>query len=489
MLSPSSANIGTNLAEVFVSNNIQLVPKNNTLLNELNKALSNSLLLPTHIVDKNFIAPSLASASQGQEEVVKGIKSYVHSNHDTYMDNYIEDLATLVQGYISFARNVVNKEVILLKEELQEGLNSYKYKEPEEFFNIKYFKLNDIYNSFITTSEIATYADSSSKFFYEPMTLESIRSEDFDLFRYLVIGEEEQDRLIISWLSAVTKERAISYITDKIPEYELSTDQLLDYSLVNYLFFRNLTERTDLSLGYTTATLVNKSSANRDYFGNKLFVVLELYRKDIRNGRILSSNSNTNFSYFNSQALDITVYEENLEKLAEAGLNIEVLFGYISAGLGDNDVSVQTLIDNAENYISKWTNTRSLYLISLNNTRLDVFKQILRERFEASLNRVSGNEDDAKFLQENSNYIEETRKLGNAYIDQLHVSDIDNICKITLELVANIRYRYTNAMFILKEMDEILKMDEKIEPMEAALYSTIKYITDYLVEQLDIVKI
>jgi len=38
-------------------------------------------------------------------------------------------------------------------------------------------------------------------------------------------------------------------------------------------------------------------------------------------------------------------------------------------------------------------------------------------------------------------------------------------------------------------MNEILKMDDKIEPMEAALYASINYVTDYLLEQVDTVKI
>ena len=59
--------------------------------------------------------------------------------------------------------------------------------------------------------------------------------------------------------------------------------------------------------------------------------------------------------------------------------------------------------------------------------------------------------------------------------------------KIALELVARIRYRFTNAYFILSEMQEILNMDEDIDAKEAALYATIYYITDFLLESVDCV--
>ena len=74
---------------------------------------------------------------------------------------------------------------------------------------------------------------------------------------------------------------------------------------------------------------------------------------------------------------------------------------------------------------------------------------------------------------------------NNAYIDTLELSDIDYLDKVLLTIVAKIQYRYTNAFEILNEMDEILKVSEKITPMEASLLSVVKYLTCYLLEQLE----
>lgn len=484
MLTESSVSIGTNLAEIITDANIKLVPKSSTLLQELASSVSNNIF--THIDNKDFIEPTILHASLGSEINNKNIKSYNPSSHDVLMDNYIEDLSKIVSNHVSFSRNVVNKEITILKEKLQECLSSYKYREAEDFFNVSYFKLHEVFKSYIIDSEIHSYRNSSGKFFFDSMNISKISREDFDLLAYILTGDEEQDAYITSWFNTLGKNKALSYILDNIPDYSLSVVDLLDYSLINYLFYRNLLNKNDLDLGYTSIQLRAKSSSNKDYFGNKLATSIDLYFKDIRNNRLLATNSELGFSYFNNNPLNITIYEENFAKLADAGCNIEVLFGYIVSE-PKIDVTVDQLVSNKENYLSKWNNIKSLYLISMNNSRLDIFKQILRTKFEESVN---GELTDAeKEISANTvDFINETKRLGNEYIDELQLSEIENIDRICLDLVAKIRFRFTNSYFILNDMYEILSMSDDIEPLEAALMSSVKYVTDFLLEQADIVR-
>lgn len=484
MLSNSSVTIGTNLAEICADRGLRIVPKQLTLLHELTTAINNNMF--SNVDRRDFVAPSILMAASGTDNEVRGTKQYVQSSHDTIMDNSIIDLSGLLANHTAFARNVVNKEVKLLKEALESGLSNYKYKEPEDFFNVTYYKPHEVFTSYLVSNTAGEYKDSTRKYFFETMSLAKVTDPEFDLGKYLLTGDEEQDAVIQSWFGGLGKERALQYVTDIVPEYTMSNDAVMDYALVNFLFYRSLTEKTDLDLGLTAIQLRTKATANRDYFANKLSIALEMYQKDIRNGRLLSTNSDMRFSYFNANPLNITVYEESFAKLAEAGASIEVVFGYIASS-ETNDITVQALIDAKDDYLQKWMNTRSLYLITLNNNRLTVFKQILREVFEGSLTKEV-TEDEQGFLNENPQFLDETKSLGNIYIDQLHVSDIEDMDKITLELVAKIRYRFTNGYFILKEMKEILSMSETMEPLEAALYATVKYITDFLLEQMDVVK-
>ena len=482
MLSSSSVSIGTNLAEIISNANIKLVPKQSTLLQELTAAINNNLF--SKVDKREYIEPTILQSSLGNEVTVKNVKSYNQSSHDTIMDNYIEDLSNLITGHIAFSRNVVNKEVSKLKQAVEEGLSSFKYKEAEDFFNITYFKLQDVFRSFIMENEISSYKDSTTKFFFDSVNFTSINVAEFDLLSYILTGDEEQDKHISSWFTAIGKEKAFHYILNIIPEYSLSVNNLLDYSMVNYLFYRNLLNKSDLELGYSSIQLKSKATANRDYFGNKLAIAIELYSKDIRNNKLLTSDSETAFSYFNDKPLNITIYEESFAKLAEGGASIEVLFGFISSE-NRNNITVEELIANKENYILKWNNTRSLYLISMNNSKLDIFKQILRQKFEESVVTLSEEETAATTATPEYNAV--TKAEGNAYIDQLQLSEIDNLDKICLILTGKIRFRFSNSYFILNEMSEILKMSADIQPLEAALYASVKYVTDYMLQQLDTV--
>jgi len=488
MLTRSSAVIGSNLGEVLLESGIYIVPKVNTLISELNKAILNNKSL-YNFSDKAYIPECLIYSSTGEETIVKGVKNYVNSPHDSFMDNYIEDMSKLVTNYISFARSVVNTEVTLLKEDLQNTLNSYKFKEPEYFFNLTYFKPHEVFSSYIITTEIMDYKESQKKYFFESINLNAILQPDFNIVKYILVGEEEQDTLIQSWLSTLSNELIKNYITENIIQYNLGTPELLNYALINYLFYRNLYERTDIESGLSESFLKAKCLSNKEYFANLVYISLEQYKKDIRNGLIISSDSQVTFSFLNDEPLNITIYDENLYKLSEAGLSIEVLFGYISTGLGSVSVTVDDLIAHSEEYSHKWYNTRTLYTISLNNSRLSIFKQILRDRFEKSLTRSDINKDEEEYLKDNNSFKEETIKLANEYMDNLSIKDIDDLYNISLELVANIRFRFTNSYYILKQMNEILKLDDKVQPLEAALFASINYITDYLLEQIDTVRV
>lgn len=484
MLSQSSVAIGTNLAEIAATNGIKLVPKQSTLIQELSAAIGNNMF--SKIEKREYIEPSLLHAAAGNDVMVNKMKTYTQSSHDLLMDNYQVDLSNIIANHIAFARGVVNKEINLLKEKIQQGLSDYKFKEAEDFFNISYFKPADVFASYIMENEIGTYKGSTTKFFFDPVDLSKLVKEEFDLGGYILTGDAEQDNYISTWFNAEGKDRMLGYLTENVPEYSLSVHNLMDYSLINYLFYRNLLNKADLELGYSTVQLKSKCVANRDYFGNKLCVAMDAYRRDMANGRVLTTDSETAFSYFNDKPLSITVYEENFAKLAEAGCSIEVLFGYVSSE-NSNSVTVNELIANKENYISKWNTVRSLYVISMNGNKINIFRQIACSKFDETI--VELTEEEKEVSNNSSQLLQETRDKAYAFIDNIQLSEIDDIDRICLELVAGIRFRFSNAYFILNEMTEIFKMSDNIDPMEAALYASVKYVTDFLFEQCEIVRV
>jgi hypothetical protein len=123
----------------------------------------------------------------------------------------------------------------------------------------------------------------------------------------------------------------------------------------------------------------------------------------------------------------------------------------------------------------------------MNNSKLDIFKQITCSKFDESISELT---DEEKEVSNSSNHFtEETKELAYKYIDNLQLSEIDDLDKIALDLVGKIRFRFSNAYSLLNNMSEILKMSDNIDPMEAALYSAVIYVTDFLVEQLEIIRV
>lgn len=486
MLTNPSANIATDLAKIFVDAGIAIIPKQLTLINELNSAINNNMFGSP---ETENIPYYLTSASTGNELNNRGVKSYVQSNHDVIMDTYIEDLKQLNTNYVTFARNVVNKKVNSFKESFLQSLTNFNHKEAEDFFNVTYFKLHDIYKSYLV-DQLDTYKGRKIQEYRDSVNLNIILDESFDICKYILTGDEDLDKTLTDWFNALGRSKAQHFLIENIAEYTFSNDGLLDYALINYLFYRSLSEKGDLDLGYSSTQLKTKAITNRDYYGSKLNACIETYNKDVSKGRIFSTSTQTSYSYLNKEPINVVIYEDCLNKLvkqSEGLVGIEVLFGYLASGNG-NKVTVDELIKSSEEYLKKWSTVRSLYTIHLNNNRLDVFKQMLHMTFENSMKDDDRSDDEKQFLDNNPKYIQETIAIGSAYIDDLHISDIENVDKIVLELVAKIQYRFTNSYYILRDMSESLALSDNIDPLEAALYATVRYLTDSLVEQLNIVK-
>ena len=489
MLNKSSAVIGSNLADIFVGRGLKIVPKANTLLSELVRTSSRVKAFGNKNTDLYRIPDYLLQDTTGDYAVLPGDKNqttYKSSSHDSIMDNYQADLSRLVSGHIAFARSVVNPKVKSFLESVEERLGNYKHRNAEDFFSISYYSLGGVYRS-VLVDELSGYEGDNSHHFTS-LSLRNTLTNDFNIIGYLMTGDEAIDRLLSEHLRVLGEGKIIQYLTESFSEYTMSTEVGLDYSLVNYLFYRNLSTKTDLNLGVGLIQLQTQSVNNRDYFGSRLISRLRQYENMMRVGVLLSAFSEMEFSVHRGQPLNIVIYQESFDKMVEEGLNLETLFGYIATVDSTPSITVTQLKEKAGEYASRWTAVRSVYTASMVNSRLDIFKSIVTQCFEASLNVEVTNEDEKNYLTSHSGYKQETLKKGYEYIDGIHIGDVDSLDRVALDLIAKIQYRFTNAYFILNEMKQLLETDDKITPMEASLMAAAKLVTDFLLENATVVK-
>lgn len=487
MLTSSVTELSSNLAEVLVDSNQELVPKASTLVAELTKTTRNSVFQEEFVNKKNISAVIAAAVRGNDVGGDDGPTRYEPSEHDTLMDNYILDMGKLVNNYLAFARHTVNEKVTLFKEALENSLNSHKYRDPEDFFNVTYYNLHDIFKGQLVSDEISGYSGKTRNYNKESINLKTIGDlEDEEFHSYFLSGHDESDLLITSWLGSTPSVR--EYILGDIEELTLSVIASIDYALANFLFYRNMYEDPNVNSGDTSVTLKRKAFENKEYFGNLLAASLNSYRNNLKTGRLLSPETNIQFSVLSEESFDVVVFEENFEKIVEAGCGIETIFGYLSSTDSSHSLTVDKLIAGKEEYISTWMRTRSLYTVYLNNRRLDTFKHLARVTFDNSMSDDNMSEAELEVMSGDNTFKENTFKLGHDYINGLTVDEIDNIDKISLHLVAGIKFRFSNAYDLLKRMDELLGLDDDLDPKEAALYSTIDYLLDYCLQQTELVQ-
>ena len=480
MINKASAQIATNLGTILAEKELKIVPKSGTLLSNLTSSIQANLYPATNSLES---VPDMIEIAAGG--VIRN-SNYTASEHDSYMDNLIEDLAKLVSSYIALVRGTVNPVMTKFSERLVDVMNQHKYRAAEEFFNVEYFKPHTVFNTSLVTSEVKEYENFTKSTFKEQLNLEIVRGEDFGLLDYLMTGDQSQDLEIRNWFLSV-ENVAKSYLTDDVPEYTMSVRDLLSHGLLNYLFYRNLAEKTDIETGNSITDLRNKAANNRDYYGRQLSVSLGYYDKAIRTGKLLSSISDNSFSYMGNDTVNLVIYEDSFASYAKDGGDIEVLFGYLATNQPSLYLDSASLLKKADFYREKWNVTRNSYLMYLNNSKLNSFKNLLTQVFDTSLLETVEHEAMQKHIATDPGYLEQTRKLGYAYIDDLELSDMDDLEKIVLVLVAKIRFRFTNAYLLLRDMQECMAMSEDMTAMEASLYASVRYVTDYMLEQSDLV--
>lgn len=493
MLTKSSVEIGVNLSEVLSDNKVQISATPGSLLGELSRSIRDKVNVvygstDYAFVDKDSVVSAITSCAEGETVGEAKGRGYVPSEHDSYMDNYLDELGNLLANHLNFARNTVNKEVNVLVEAVSGAIANYRHREAEDFFNVQYYSLPGIYSTATVVEQISSYKDSqhlvkSGRDHFDCPGLKDIE----DLSELLKSGSDDED----IYLRAFVAERTsfvIHSLNDNVEEFRLSNIELMDYHLINYLFNRNIVNGMDFNTNEPIGSLKRKAQVNRDYHGASLANAIAVHNTRIKSG-ILLANPIQSFSYFNENTIDIIIYEESFTKLAEQGFGIEAIFGYIaSSNAGSANVRVSDIVADGKTYIDRWNRTRSLYLAHLNNKRIDVFKHLLSVSFDDTIaNCDSLSEAEQEFIKADPGFMDTTRKLVYEYIDSLCVEDIDHLEDICRVIVAKYRFRFSNAYDLLNRMAELLKADSELDPMTAGLFSACDYMVDYCLAQTQVV--
>lgn len=482
MIDKQSALVGTNLAIALLDKKIDLTPLAGSLLSEMSRAVMTAVnYKPERMSEIQDVVVMAAAGTTVPNRLNQ--KTYSPSAHDILMDNYVGDLSKLVASHISFARSVVYKKMCLFTQSVSAYMSNLKVRQAEDFFSVTFFKLHDVFRTQFMEDEMKVQGTRRTS--PEIINFGESLNEEFDLLGYLLTGDDEFDELLKSWFATEGKEKLTSYLKNNLPEYSLTLQERLNFYFVNFLFYRNLTIKQDITNGMSVLQLVSKCTVNRDYHLDQLTLTIDNYSSKIRNGDIITPESEVKFSHLSDKVFEITLFADSFEKAAEQGGTIDAVYGYI-AKHGKTDLTISTLVSQREEYEKAWNSVRAVYASYLMRN-----KEFIRIEYKRALIEVLDTdvtEDEKEFEASNKGYRAETMAHANSYIDNLSVAELDNVNAVAFELIAKIAYRYTKASTIIGEMLEIQSVNPEIDMKEAAQAAAANYITDFLLEQCSVNK-
>lgn len=485
MLTKTSSQLGVNLALIFKHHGKDLTPVKGSLLAELSNASFIPMTMGSQDQPSNDdIALYISNSTQGvySEDKINQ-RAYHPSKHDCLMDSYIETISSLVAQQVTFSRSVVYPKIQLLTDQVTQTLATCAVKQPEDFFKVNMYALPEVVTLGLIEDEVMSFSPSSAD--NTPINFKEDVYKDFDLPSYVKTDDTQFDAAVSSWYNSNDKDKLFGYVFSAKPVFEaaMSVNDLINYSLVNFLFYRSLALRQDIQTGLSVVELTVRANNNRDYYARALKSAVESYKQQIRQGVILSSDSESKFSYLGDKSISITVYQESMAQAATHGANIEQVFGFISQ-FSNTNLTSSMLKAEGSNYARAWERVRGLYLTYINGQRDTLFKMALRRHFGELLNADSA--EDIAFFNANPSYKTTSLELANTYIDKLTLDSLEQTQKVYVDLIARIAYRGSAASIIIPEMVRLLNNDQNVEPQQAALIATVKYITSYLLDQVNL---
>lgn len=175
-----------------------------------------------------------------------------------------------------------------------------------------------------------------------------------------------------------------------------------------------------------------------------------------------------------------------------SGGNPAILLG---ASLSDRSMhTVAELADRGDQYLDVWTqHNRNLTATMTARRYVDTIallkfktEQILSDRAKHCFSELVGDDADINFA---SPCVQDAKKRCELLIDGFTNDDLTDLWFICTEIVALGIFHYTDAYQLLMGIDAAMKEDPRLSPEDAAKISAAEYITDYVVDQMEVVSI
>ncbi len=471
MLPQESILSATGAAEKFAAMGKRIVAKPNTLIAELNNAIDSATLL---LNSKNGSLTSEGGMSYSNFSMMvsqaSGGDLDVKTTHDAIIDDVTNDISQYVVQHIAFAKNTVMPIVKDFHNSISTYLQTYKAKTAETEINLVEYDIPPVFLD-ETFTEQFKYMD-GRKELYPEKTLSFGPKSHEELIALAMTSDKSYNEAILPTVTNMSEEELnaiwTSHFTHGTGNSCLTS---LESALVIWLFANSLQNNPQDTLDNITGREYKVYLEQmKDYAATIIWNTLERLSLYTKSGTMVLSRSNKS----------ITVYKPIYDQWLQAGGSPEVILGL---AISDRNMTLESAITaNKEDLANKWESYCTFFNASEENKRIDYFRNFIRLGFNNLV--IEHSKDVEEYAKEHPEYAATAKDLIDQYTDSLKFKDMEDPANISLVAVGTCMFYYTDAYSILEGIEEAYKANPKIDIREAALLSTIRYLADYVSDQL-----
>ncbi len=455
------------------------------------------LVSASHVPVYGTVIPVVEGESPGEEyvpdapsiEAETRFPSPAHENlseHDVLMDSMITDLAEQVGNHLTFAKNTVRPLIKDFVDAVSAQLSAY----PDNGSYTPTVVRVDMPEVGLM-SQIEGEAAKFKEGVYRPITsaisLPAIESSE--VIALMKTGSAAMDAAIDLWVNEMGEGFFVNAynvafcasaqgVTDT-PEAILRDKVSGSANLVAlFLMARRLLENPPENSGYSLTDYRVAVGELVEQLGLRLSTAYEDRARNIsQQNLLLASNKDTAW-------VCAPVYDQWIAE----GKNVAVLFGNLL--LDRPNVSVPAITQDAQLCLEMWERQNRFLTITLQNRKADAAKDTLNfctlklvgDNLEKCFGEVAGGQS----LTMDTPIVAQALAEAKQYVMSLDNESLKDLWMVGTNIVAAKIFSYSCAMDILSGIDEAARNNPDIDPAEAALLSTVAYVSAYVVDQIEL---
>lgn len=496
------------LAREINAMGLTVTARSNTVLSMLNEASagmfdaatadSSTTNLPYVLGNPKLAQQMHRTANERADDVAYATSDTNESSeHSKIVLQVADQISPYITSHLSAARNMVAPLVIDLAEKLHRFVTS-KPIDPSSLFCINKRVVPLIVQDESFMSDLEPYQNATASWTGFSKQLD-IPDEDSFYEALVDVGNDRLNGLIQGWLG----EKGLDFIKavyalifaqrweyeQRYPQFdwrELSithdpsrSDNLyhvMDMNLAVYLISTKLLSQVAPSSNYPLALYKEEMRHAADFAASHVWRVLKVLSRQHEQKMVVSG--------IDVLKKEITVHAALYEAYLANGGTPEVLLGMLVSG--NRLFTMDAIQEQQEKLKTAWQQ----YVVL---SQADIRQTITRQFLIYAKDEVIRGLDDLTPLEEEyaltyPQYKAKIANLVDAELKKLDHRAMEDIDHTALHLIAKCRFYYTSAYAILYEMQVVARENPDIDPREAALLSTIKYLAEYFADQIYVTK-